>query len=79
MASSMGSQYGIDVAYFQRRDLQEENGPDGDSWFLVQSKYGKAFAGTDTLLVESQKLIETLDGKRKNCRCRAVPRLSLGD
>lgn len=55
---------GIDVAYFQRSDLQEENGPDGDSWFLIQSKYGKAFAGTDTLLVESQKLIETLDGKR---------------
>jgi hypothetical protein len=36
MPSSMGSQYGIDVAYFQRRDLQEENGPDGDSWFLVK-------------------------------------------
>lgn len=57
---------GIDVAYFQRSDLQEENGPDGDSWFLIQSKYGKAFAGTDTLLAESQKLIETLDGKRTN-------------
>src|SRR5689334_20840920 len=57
---------GIDVAYFQKSDLQEENGPEGDSWFLIQSKYGKAFAGTDTLLVESQKLIETLDGKRTN-------------
>src|SRR5215208_5607944 len=57
---------GIDVAYFQRSDLQEENGPDGDTWFLIQSKYGKAFAGTGTLLIESQKLIDTLDGQRTN-------------
>lgn len=57
---------GIDVAYLQRSDLQEENGPDGDTWFLFQSKYGKAFSGTDTLLVESQKLIDTVDGQRTN-------------
>ena len=57
---------GIDVAYFQRSDLEEENGPDGDTWFLIQSKYGKAFTGTDTLLIESQKVIDTLDGQRTN-------------
>ncbi|MEW6211399.1 MAG: AIPR family protein, partial [Acidobacteriota bacterium] len=57
---------GIDVAYFQRSDLQEDNGPDGDTWFLIQSKYGKAFAGTDTLLIESQKVIDTLGGQRTN-------------
>jgi hypothetical protein len=33
---------------------------------LIQSIYGKAFTGTDTLLVESQKLIDTLDGQRMN-------------
>ena len=57
---------GIDAAYFQRRDTQEENGPEGDTWYLVQSKYGKAFVGTDTLLIESQKVVDTLDGKRPN-------------
>lgn len=57
---------GIDVAYLQRSDSQEENAPDGDTWFLIQSKYGTAFAGTDTLLIESQKLIDTLDGQRTN-------------
>jgi hypothetical protein len=57
---------GIDIAYLQRKDLTEENGPEGDTWYLVQSKYGKAFTGVDTLLTESQKLIETVDGQRSN-------------
>lgn len=57
---------GIDVAYLQRSDLEEENTPDGDAWYLIQSKYGKAFSGADTLLSESQKLIDTLDGQRGN-------------
>ncbi len=57
---------GIDAAYFQRKDNQEDNGPEGDKWFLIQSKYGKAFSGTDTLLTEGQKLIDTLDGQRTN-------------
>jgi len=57
---------GIDVAYLQRSDSEEENGPDGDTWFLFQSKYGTAFSGTGTLLVEGQKVIETLDGQRAN-------------
>lgn len=57
---------GIDVALL-------DTGPDesggeaeasGHCWYLVQSKYGSAFAGTATLLIEGQKVIETLDGKR---------------
>ncbi len=32
---------------------------------LIQSKYGSAFAGKDTLLIEAQKVIETIDGKTK--------------
>lgn len=55
---------GIDIAYLQRGDDGEEN--EGDTWYLVQSKYGSAFAGTKTLLEEAQKLIDTLDGKRTN-------------
>jgi hypothetical protein len=33
---------------------------------LVQSKYGKAFQGTNTLLQEATKLFDTLDGRRTN-------------
>jgi hypothetical protein len=59
---------GIDIAYLQRGDNEDENDKDkeGDTWYLVQSKYGKAFQGTNTLLQEAQKLIDTLDNKRTN-------------
>lgn len=58
---------GIDVAVLDRAgpvDTEEE--PEGDTWYLVQSKFGSAFAGTGTLLTEGQKLIETLEGNRTN-------------
>jgi hypothetical protein len=57
---------GIDIAYLQRGDESDETTACGDVWYLVQSKYGSAFAGTTTLLTEAQKLIDTLDGKRTN-------------
>ena len=38
--------------------------PIGDSWYLVQSKYGTAFQGAQTLLSEGLKIIDTLDGCR---------------
>lgn len=57
---------GIDIAYLLRGDDEEENSNEGDTWYLVQSKYGKAFQGTNTLLQEAQKLIDTLDGQRQN-------------
>ncbi|MGA2093494.1 MAG: AIPR family protein [Sedimentisphaerales bacterium] len=57
---------GIDIAYLQRGDDTEENSNGGDTWYLVQSKYGSAFVGTKTLLEEAQKVIDTLDGKRNN-------------
>lgn len=57
---------GIDIAYLLRGDDEEENSNEGNTWYLVQSKYGKAFQGTNTLLQEAQKLIDTLDGKRPN-------------
>ncbi len=57
---------GIDIAYLIRGDDNEDNSNEGDTWYLVQSKYGKAFQGTNTLLQEAQKLIDTLDGQRPN-------------
>jgi AIPR protein len=59
---------GIDIAFLDRGD--DEAGLDGSrvghAWYLIQSKYGAAFAGTATLLQEGQKVIDTLDGKRLN-------------
>ncbi len=57
---------GIDIAYLHRGDITDDGNEEGDTWYLVQSKYGSAFAGTGTLLKEAQKVIETLDGKRPN-------------
>ena len=56
---------GIDIAYLQRGDITEDNSNEGNTWYLIQSKHGSAFLGTDTLLIESQKVIDTLDGKNK--------------
>lgn len=56
---------GIDIAYLQRGDALEDNANEGDTWYLIQSKYGSAFAGKDTLLIEAQKVVETIDGKAK--------------
>lgn len=57
---------GVDIACLQRGDDTEENSNEGDTWFLVQSKYGSAFSGVKTILEEGQKLIDTIDGKRNN-------------
>ena len=57
---------GIDVAYLDRGEASDdlESGETGDTWYLVQSKYGSAFRGPTTLLEEGQKIINTLDGKQ---------------
>lgn len=58
---------GIDAACLHRgegTDVEGEGRAEGDTWYLVQSKYGSAFAGTSTLIEEAQKVIDTLDGKR---------------
>lgn len=59
---------GIDIAFLDRGDAGDEDTEGvvaGDTWYLVQSKYGKAFQGVSTLLEEGQKLIDSLDGKRQ--------------
>ena len=58
---------GIDIAYLYRgegQDAEGEGRAEGHTWYLVQGKYGSAFVGPTTLLEESQKVIDTLDGKR---------------
>jgi len=56
---------GIDAAFLLNGQTSENDEIEGDTWYLIQSKYGKAFAGTDTILQESQKVIDTLDGRRE--------------
>lgn len=56
---------GIDLAVLSRGDV-DENGNSGDTWYLVQSKYGSAWAGPTTPTIEGNKIISTLDGQRKN-------------
>lgn len=53
---------GIDAAVFVKADASE--GEEGDTWILVQSKYGSAYAGADTIGIEAQKVFATLEGKR---------------
>lgn len=57
---------GIDIAYLHRKEAADADAEQatGDTWYLVQSKYGSAFRGTKTLLEEGQKVIDSLDGKR---------------
>ncbi len=58
---------GIDVALLDTGpEVSDDATTSGHTWYLVQSKYGSAFAGSLTLLVEGQKVIETLDGRRSH-------------
>jgi len=51
---------GIDVAFLQAGDEQTI----GDTWYVVQSKYGTAFQGASSLFMEATKLFDTLTGNR---------------
>lgn len=57
---------GIDVAFLYKGDNRDEDQIEGDTWYLVQSKYGKAFSGANTLITEGRKVIETLEGRKSN-------------
>jgi len=56
---------GIDIAFLDRRDSDDE-AHQGHKWYLVQGKYGTSFDGTDTLLAEGKKVVDTLSGLRSN-------------
>lgn len=55
---------GIDAAVFIKSDQNEEL--EGDTWILVQSKYGSSYNGGETISLEAQKVFATLEGKREN-------------
>lgn len=55
---------GIDLAFLERSEAGESES-EGDTWYLVQSKYGKAFQGAQTLVEEGRKIADTLDGSRE--------------
>jgi hypothetical protein len=53
---------GIDAAVFVKGDAAE--GLEGDTWILIQSKYGNSYGGADTIGMEAQKVFSTLEGTR---------------
>lgn len=65
-----GGDGGIDIAYLQRADDDNRsdvsNAIEGDTWYIVQSKYGSAFSGADTIAAEGNKVVSTLQGNRHN-------------
>jgi len=65
-----GGDGGIDAAIFLKADLDE--GIEGDTWILVQSKYGASYTGLATISSEAQKLFATLEGKRERLSSLSV-------
>lgn len=55
---------GIDAAFLEI-DYGTDTSLETHTWYLIQSKYGKAFQGSSTLLKEGQKLLDTLDNSSK--------------
>lgn len=53
---------GIDAAVLERAERGPEGPIEGDVWHLVQSKFGAAFSGENTLIHEGRKVIDTLAG-----------------
>lgn len=57
---------GIDIAYLHRADIDDDpQGSqlvEGDTWYLVQSKYGTSFQGQSTIVEEGLKVISTIAG-----------------
>ena len=56
---------GIDIAYFdQARDVddpaQDADQPVGDTWYVIQCKYGSAAQGSNTVLEEGLKFLRTI-------------------
>ena len=61
---------GIDIAYLSRADIddteQDSQSEEGDTWYLIQSKYGTAFQGQETIISEGRKVISTLAGENSH-------------
>jgi hypothetical protein len=63
---------GIDIAYLNKGGLSEDGESEGDTWYIIQSKYGSAFKNTVTLLEESKKFFDTIQGHRYNLSSLSV-------
>jgi hypothetical protein len=57
---------GIDLAHLHRGGDNQQDDVEGDTWYIIQSKFGSAFAGTATLYDESNKVFDTIEGLRSN-------------
>lgn len=60
---------GIDVAYLAKADILDEETSEytsGDTWYIVQSKFGSSYQGFKTLMPEAQKIFNTLQGITPN-------------
>jgi AIPR protein len=60
---------GIDIAYLKKGEVDESGElleDIGDTWYVVQSKYGSAYKGSQTLRKESEKIFNTLEGHSTN-------------
>lgn len=53
---------GIDMAYYEQGDTEAG---EGNTWYIVQSKYGTSYSGSDTLFSEANKIFDTLEGHNK--------------
>ena len=53
---------GIDMAYYGQGDTEAG---EGNTWYIVQSKYGTSYSGSDTLFYEANKIFDTLEGHNK--------------
>lgn len=50
---------GIDLAYLEHGEA-DSDASSGDIWYLVQSKFGKAFQGQKTLQLDAQRVVEAI-------------------
>lgn len=63
---------GIDIAYLRRAETSDDDQggqsteTEGDTWYLIQSKYGSAFQGQETVISEGRKVIATLSGNNEH-------------
>ena len=60
---------GIDVAYLRREGVDDneldEQVDEGNTWYLIQSKYGSSFNGQETIINEGLKVIRTVAGENE--------------
>ena len=58
---------GIDIAYLHQSEFNNgqdgQQSEEGNTWYLIQSKYGTAFQGQETIIEEGRRVIRTVSGE----------------